>query len=107
MKRWFLHSAGLYRSWDWVTTYKVQLSNDSMIWKPCMNGTEEAVRMLFFKPSANMKMDVWLSFKPENIKWKPNKKLEPKMNLVFFSLQALIRVIFSLCLLPTCAAVVL
>ncbi|KAG9344021.1 hypothetical protein JZ751_012497, partial [Albula glossodonta] len=29
-------------SWDWVHTYKVQLSNDSVVWKPCMNGTEEA-----------------------------------------------------------------
>uniref|UniRef100_A0A8K9VEN5 F5/8 type C domain-containing protein n=1 Tax=Oncorhynchus mykiss TaxID=8022 RepID=A0A8K9VEN5_ONCMY len=30
-------------SWDWVETYKVQLSNDSETWKTCMNGTEEAV----------------------------------------------------------------
>ncbi|KAI1887417.1 hypothetical protein AGOR_G00190080 [Albula goreensis] len=30
-------------SWDWVHTYKVQLSNDSVVWKPCMNGTEEAI----------------------------------------------------------------
>ncbi|XP_036372729.1 probable carboxypeptidase X1 [Megalops cyprinoides] len=30
-------------SWDWVHTYKVQLSNDSLFWKPCMNGTEEAI----------------------------------------------------------------
>ncbi|XP_008312053.1 probable carboxypeptidase X1 [Cynoglossus semilaevis] len=30
-------------SWDWVQTYKVQLSNDSVDWKSCMNGTEEAV----------------------------------------------------------------
>ncbi|KAF3845165.1 hypothetical protein F7725_008328 [Dissostichus mawsoni] len=29
-------------SWDWVHTYKVQLSNDSVTWKTCMNGTEEA-----------------------------------------------------------------
>ncbi|KAG7510949.1 putative carboxypeptidase X1 [Solea senegalensis] len=30
-------------SWDWVHTYKVQLSNDSVNWKSCMNGTEEAI----------------------------------------------------------------
>ncbi|XP_018601927.2 probable carboxypeptidase X1 [Scleropages formosus] len=30
-------------SWDWVTTYKVQFSNDSIAWKPSMNGTKEAV----------------------------------------------------------------
>ncbi|XP_042357175.1 probable carboxypeptidase X1 [Plectropomus leopardus] len=30
-------------SWDWVHTYKVQLSNDSVSWKTCMNGTEEAI----------------------------------------------------------------
>ncbi|XP_034419335.1 probable carboxypeptidase X1 isoform X1 [Cyclopterus lumpus] len=30
-------------SWDWVHTYKVQLSNDSVSWETCMNGTEEAI----------------------------------------------------------------
>ncbi|XP_074515982.1 putative carboxypeptidase X1 [Sebastes fasciatus] len=30
-------------SWDWVHTYKVQLSNDSVSWKTCMNGTKEAL----------------------------------------------------------------
>ncbi|KAM8833487.1 putative carboxypeptidase X1 isoform 2-T2 [Synchiropus picturatus] len=30
-------------SWDWVHTYKVQLSNDSVDWKTCMNGTKEAI----------------------------------------------------------------
>ncbi|XP_038555034.1 probable carboxypeptidase X1 isoform X1 [Micropterus salmoides] len=30
-------------SWNMVYTYKVQFSNDSLVWKPCMNGTEEAV----------------------------------------------------------------
>ncbi|XP_011618137.1 probable carboxypeptidase X1 [Takifugu rubripes] len=30
-------------SWDWVTTYKVQLSNDSVTWSSCMNGTQEAI----------------------------------------------------------------
>ncbi|XP_041800783.1 probable carboxypeptidase X1 [Chelmon rostratus] len=30
-------------SWDLVHTYKVQFSNDSLVWKPCLNGTEEAV----------------------------------------------------------------
>ncbi|XP_053180316.1 probable carboxypeptidase X1 [Scomber japonicus] len=30
-------------SWDVVHSYKVQFSNDSVVWKPCMNGTEEAV----------------------------------------------------------------
>ncbi|XP_070769021.1 probable carboxypeptidase X1 [Enoplosus armatus] len=30
-------------SWNVVYTYKVQFSNDSLVWKPCMNGTEEAV----------------------------------------------------------------
>ncbi|KAK9534257.1 hypothetical protein VZT92_009313 [Zoarces viviparus] len=30
-------------SWDWVHTYKVQLSNDSVSWESCMNGTEEAI----------------------------------------------------------------
>lgn len=37
-------------SWDVVHTYKVQFSNDSLVWKPCMNGTQEAVsdQFLFF-----------------------------------------------------------
>ncbi|XP_023286145.1 probable carboxypeptidase X1 [Seriola lalandi dorsalis] len=30
-------------SWDWVQTYKVQLSNDSVNWQSCMNGTVEAI----------------------------------------------------------------
>ncbi|KAK2892190.1 probable carboxypeptidase X1 [Channa argus] len=30
-------------SWDWVQSYKVQLSNDSVNWATCMNGTEEAI----------------------------------------------------------------
>ncbi|KAM6136099.1 putative carboxypeptidase X1 [Phoenicopterus ruber ruber] len=36
---------GLNSIWtyDWVTSYKVQVSNDSHTWQPCRNGTEEAV----------------------------------------------------------------
>ncbi|XP_035766933.1 probable carboxypeptidase X1 [Neolamprologus brichardi] len=30
-------------SWDWVETYKVQLSNDSVTWHTSMNGTREAL----------------------------------------------------------------
>uniref|UniRef100_A0A4W4GB80 Carboxypeptidase X (M14 family), member 1b n=1 Tax=Electrophorus electricus TaxID=8005 RepID=A0A4W4GB80_ELEEL len=30
-------------SWNWVETFKVQFSNDSLSWMPCMNGTQEAV----------------------------------------------------------------
>ncbi|XP_029367965.1 probable carboxypeptidase X1 isoform X2 [Echeneis naucrates] len=30
-------------SWDLVHTYKVQFSNDSLLWKSCMNGTKEAI----------------------------------------------------------------
>ncbi|XP_054872360.1 probable carboxypeptidase X1 isoform X2 [Amphiprion ocellaris] len=30
-------------SWDVVHSYKVQFSNDTLVWKPCMNGTQEAV----------------------------------------------------------------
>ncbi|KAK9964770.1 hypothetical protein ABG768_005914 [Culter alburnus] len=30
-------------SLNWVRTYKVQFSNDSLVWQPCMNGSEEAV----------------------------------------------------------------
>ncbi|XP_047196653.1 probable carboxypeptidase X1 isoform X2 [Hippoglossus stenolepis] len=30
-------------SWNVVHTYKVQFSNDSLVWKPSMNGTKEAV----------------------------------------------------------------
>ncbi|GAA6221989.1 probable carboxypeptidase X1 [Lates japonicus] len=30
-------------SWDLVHTYKVQFSNDSLVWTPCMNGTQEAI----------------------------------------------------------------
>uniref|UniRef100_A0A8C1R460 Carboxypeptidase X (M14 family), member 1a n=1 Tax=Cyprinus carpio TaxID=7962 RepID=A0A8C1R460_CYPCA len=30
-------------SLNWVRTYKVQFSNDSSVWQPCMNGSEEAV----------------------------------------------------------------
>uniref|UniRef100_A0A3Q4MU38 Carboxypeptidase X (M14 family), member 1b n=1 Tax=Neolamprologus brichardi TaxID=32507 RepID=A0A3Q4MU38_NEOBR len=34
----------IWRSvWDIVYTYKVQFSNDTLVWKPCMNGTEEAI----------------------------------------------------------------
>uniref|UniRef100_A0A672GCM3 Carboxypeptidase X (M14 family), member 1b n=1 Tax=Salarias fasciatus TaxID=181472 RepID=A0A672GCM3_SALFA len=34
----------IWRSvWDVVYSYKVQFSNDTLVWKPCMNGTEEAV----------------------------------------------------------------
>ena len=32
------------RRYDWVTSYKVQFSNDTHTWQPCRNGTEEAVR---------------------------------------------------------------
>uniref|UniRef100_A0A3B4TTJ6 Carboxypeptidase X, M14 family member 1 n=1 Tax=Seriola dumerili TaxID=41447 RepID=A0A3B4TTJ6_SERDU len=36
--------SSIWRSvWNVVHTYKVQFSNDSLVWKPCMNGTEEAV----------------------------------------------------------------
>ncbi|KAM6429716.1 putative carboxypeptidase X1 [Rhynochetos jubatus] len=36
---------GLNSIWtyDWVTSYKVQVSNDTYAWHPCRNGTEEAV----------------------------------------------------------------
>ncbi|XP_075355501.1 putative carboxypeptidase X1 [Mycteria americana] len=36
---------GLNSIWtyDWVTSYKVQVSNDTHTWQPCRNGTEEAV----------------------------------------------------------------
>uniref|UniRef100_A0A8V5GD27 Carboxypeptidase X1 n=1 Tax=Melopsittacus undulatus TaxID=13146 RepID=A0A8V5GD27_MELUD len=36
---------GLNSIWtyDWVTSYKVQVSNDTHTWHPCRNGTEEAV----------------------------------------------------------------
>lgn len=30
-------------SWDVVHSYKVQFSNDSLVWKPSMNGSQEAV----------------------------------------------------------------
>uniref|UniRef100_A0AAV2JGI8 F5/8 type C domain-containing protein n=1 Tax=Knipowitschia caucasica TaxID=637954 RepID=A0AAV2JGI8_KNICA len=30
-------------SWNFVETYKVQLSNDSVKWQTCMNGTKEAI----------------------------------------------------------------
>ncbi|XP_056327235.1 probable carboxypeptidase X1 [Danio aesculapii] len=30
-------------SLNWVRTYKVQFSNDSVDWQPCMNGSQEAV----------------------------------------------------------------
>ncbi|XP_017340385.1 probable carboxypeptidase X1 [Ictalurus punctatus] len=30
-------------SWNWVETFKMQFSNDSISWKPCMNRTQEAV----------------------------------------------------------------
>ena len=33
----------LTNSWNVVHTYKVQFSNDSLVWKPSMNGTKEAV----------------------------------------------------------------
>ncbi|OXB69553.1 UNVERIFIED_CONTAM: hypothetical protein H355_003692, partial [Colinus virginianus] len=34
---------GLNSIWtyDWVTSYKVQFSNDTHTWRPCRNGTEE------------------------------------------------------------------
>ncbi|KAM6268081.1 putative carboxypeptidase X1 [Spheniscus humboldti] len=36
---------GLNSIWtyDWVTSYKVQVSNDTHTWQPCRNGTEEVV----------------------------------------------------------------
>uniref|UniRef100_A0A8B9QQJ8 Carboxypeptidase X, M14 family member 1 n=1 Tax=Apteryx owenii TaxID=8824 RepID=A0A8B9QQJ8_APTOW len=36
---------GLNSIWtyDWVTSYKVQVSNDSRAWQPCRNGSREAV----------------------------------------------------------------
>ncbi|XP_015705748.1 probable carboxypeptidase X1 [Coturnix japonica] len=36
---------GLNSIWtyDWVTSYKVQFSNDTHAWQPCRNGSEEAV----------------------------------------------------------------
>ncbi|KAM6400653.1 LOW QUALITY PROTEIN: putative carboxypeptidase X1 [Pluvialis apricaria] len=36
---------GLNSIWtyDWVTSYKVQVSNDTYTWQPCRNGTEEAI----------------------------------------------------------------
>ncbi|XP_054028425.1 probable carboxypeptidase X1 [Dryobates pubescens] len=36
---------GLNSIWtyDWVTSYKVQVSNDTHTWHPCRNGTQEAV----------------------------------------------------------------
>ncbi|XP_062430462.1 probable carboxypeptidase X1 [Rhea pennata] len=36
---------GLNSIWtyDWVTSYKVQVSNDSRAWQPCRNGSQEAV----------------------------------------------------------------
>ncbi|TWW54255.1 Inactive carboxypeptidase-like protein X2 [Takifugu flavidus] len=37
------HCVACPGSWDVVHSYKVQLSNDSLVWKPCMNGTEEAI----------------------------------------------------------------
>ncbi|TRY69612.1 hypothetical protein DNTS_032733 [Danionella cerebrum] len=30
-------------SLNWVRTYKVQFSNDSVLWQPCMNGSKEAL----------------------------------------------------------------
>ncbi|KAK2829059.1 hypothetical protein Q7C36_017049 [Tachysurus vachellii] len=30
-------------SWNWVESFKVQFSNDSLSWTPCMNGTQQAV----------------------------------------------------------------
>ncbi|XP_051504796.1 probable carboxypeptidase X1 [Myxocyprinus asiaticus] len=30
-------------SLNWVRTYKVQFSNDSLVWQPCMEGSDEAV----------------------------------------------------------------
>uniref|UniRef100_A0A671UAI9 Carboxypeptidase X, M14 family member 1 n=1 Tax=Sparus aurata TaxID=8175 RepID=A0A671UAI9_SPAAU len=38
-------------SWDVVHTYKVQFSNDSLVWKPCMNGTEETPVLALFNTS--------------------------------------------------------
>lgn len=30
-------------SYDWVTSYKIQFSNDTHTWQPCKNGSEEVV----------------------------------------------------------------
>uniref|UniRef100_A0A9J8D4I2 Carboxypeptidase X (M14 family), member 1b n=1 Tax=Cyprinus carpio carpio TaxID=630221 RepID=A0A9J8D4I2_CYPCA len=38
-----LQGRGSIWSLDYVETFKVQVSNDTIKWKPCMNGTEEAV----------------------------------------------------------------
>ncbi|XP_020663305.3 putative carboxypeptidase X1 isoform X2 [Pogona vitticeps] len=36
---------GLNSIWtyDWVTSYKIQFSNDTHQWQPCMNGSQEAI----------------------------------------------------------------
>ncbi|XP_054845894.1 probable carboxypeptidase X1 [Eublepharis macularius] len=36
---------GLNSIWtyDWVTSYKIQFSNDTHTWQPCMNGSEEVI----------------------------------------------------------------
>lgn len=54
-ENWLLVLPALHRSWDWVHTYKVQLSNDSVSWETCMNGTEEAVRATFCSVFSDMR----------------------------------------------------
>ncbi|XP_065822140.1 probable carboxypeptidase X1 isoform X2 [Labrus bergylta] len=38
-----IHLLPVAQSWDWVHTYKVQLSNDSVNWETCQNGTVDAI----------------------------------------------------------------
>ncbi|XP_076005223.1 putative carboxypeptidase X1 isoform X2 [Genypterus blacodes] len=50
-------------SWDLVHSYKVQFSNDTHVWKPCMNGTEEAV----FEGNQNTEMPVLALFNTSTV----------------------------------------
>lgn len=73
-KYMFVFLFGLCHSWDWVETYKVQLSNDSVTWHTSMNGTQEAVRttssILRFKEH-RWKTDFEVSLPKWNIDCKP------------------------------------
>lgn len=81
----YLVLVGLHYSWDWVHTYKVQLSNDSVNWKTCMNGTNEAVRTTFcilWYEECSTYRDRWTShrLKTDFEEFVPNQNMYCKQN---------------------------
>ncbi len=63
-------------SLNWVRTYKVQFSNDSSVWQPCMNGSQEAVSLCFISNG-----NLLLSALPHRVFLSEFIKVEEHINL--------------------------